>query len=945
MNRTILLSILCCVPAATTLAQQQLPAASAVPLTSSEPVPPEMPSFKKPPSSEYEQLQYEMEKFPGTWKLVEAKSDEQVAVSADITLWFEIEGNHLLMETTQNDQITICQMTLDVRETPYRFTQELQPVPKDARVVSLPQFGVYEFARPLDGPRQLKLNLSYDGHYPTSLDDKGSPQSARIRMVLERVPDSSAVDAVKVENTPLEFTAKTVEAMLKRKLNRPVRLGIDVESNSILVPRHHKITDEVRKVAKRYEAFAGTKPASNLPPADDQTQFDDPNETSRIGGAVDPSGEIKVFALKNSHATATANLLRQFITVAPFRAVADEPHNSVLVIGSAEQLQAVETLLLKLDEAPHEPIARPNQDGKSAVDKEASKQILQQVADLRSAYETANKQAHDLPESLRKTPDATKKSELRTAVQRTFTLRQRLLRAELQEMQARLEKTQQSLDMRERIADQIVDRRVEDLLNPQLEWEGSPQSTGVEQSSPVERFSTASPRSSNPSPPIEPVAEVSDDTQLDEPQKSLLAKLQGFWDFQELSVEHPEPRHFPNGPQMIYEIVGNRMASPPSHAYLPEWYLRFGTPGTPQPVDLTTDPDGGWPPQSTLIGIIEVTDDLVRICMNNSGGEDTERPTEFAVTKDTDILELRRRPAPVTELEGDWHMVSATDKEGTPVDVRPTNMTLKNDQYTLAGQGGQIDRRVEVYPDSKEIRFFRDESGFVQDNYLLEGEQLTIYGENRRNVYHRGHVALPKSIAKATDEQKTRWRSGIVDIIAHEANAPPMDQKRFGYGVIVSPQMWIVAQLKLPELSDGNWSYFAKFDDGGIVPIKIVEEGPQGWVTFQPEQSIEVNHHFQLSTAAVGQYDEVNFWGRSAKYSEQPIPELFTTTVTALDRKSPAVGKTVWQLFSHSRLEGSLPILDANGDVLAIALIGTGDLFLAVPVSQLKTMFPKSFGQ
>ena len=78
--------------------------------------------------------------------------------------------------------------------------------------------------------------------------------------------------------------------------------------------------------------------------------------------------------------------------------------------------------------------------------------------------------------------------------------------------------------------------------------------------------------------------------------------------------------------------------------------------------------------------------------------------------------------------------------------------------------------------------------------------------------------------------------------------------------------------------------------------------------------------------------------------SEQPIPELFTTTVTALDRKSPAMGSTVWQLRSYDRREGSLPILDANGDVLAIGLIGTGDLFLAVPVSQLTTMFPKSFG-
>ena len=157
--------------------------------------------------------------------------------------------------------------------------------------------------------------------------------------------------------------------------------------------------------------------------------------------------------------------------------------------------------------------------------------------------------------------------------------------------------------------------------------------------------------------------------------------------------------------------------------------------------------------------------------------------------------------------------------------------------------------------------------------------------------------------------------------------------------------MLIVAQLKLTE---GDWSFFARFDDGGIVPIKIVEEGPQGWATFQPEKAIEVNHHFQLSTVAVGQHDEVNFWGRLAINSVQPILELFTTTVTALDRKSPAMGSTVWQLRSVDRsldrLEGSLPILDANGDVLAIGLIGTGDLFLVVPVSQLKTMFPKSFG-
>jgi len=215
-----------------------------------------------------------------------------------------------------------------------------------------------------------------------------------------------------------------------------------------------------------------------------------------------PAGEIRIFALKNSQATSTTDLLLQLFTAKPFRADADELHNSVVVTGSAEELQAVEALLLKLDETPRELSAKPEQDGKSAVGEDPSKTPQQQVAELRTDYETANRQAHDLAEFLRETPDAAKKAELRTAVQRAFTLRQSLLRTELLEMKARLEKTQQSLDMRDRIADQIVDRRVEDLLNPESNWEGSPRPTRVEQSAQVEGASTAVPGPSNPPAPI-----------------------------------------------------------------------------------------------------------------------------------------------------------------------------------------------------------------------------------------------------------------------------------------------------------------------------------------------------------------------------------------------------------------------------------------------------------
>ncbi len=181
-----------------------------------------------------------------------------------------------------------------------------------------------------------------------------------------------------------------------------------------------------------------------------------------------------------------------------------------------------------------------------------------------------------------------------------------------------------------------------------------------------------------------------------------------------------------------------------------------------------------------------------------------------------------------------------------------------------------------------------------------------------------------------------------MEIIAQHRQSNADFQEPRGYGVVVSPQGMIVSQLKS---SDGDWLYFAKFDDGGLIPIKLVEEGIQGWAVFQPEQPIVVNHHYGLSAAAVGKDDEVNFWGRAATVSETPTLELFKTTVNDLDRKAPALGQTVWQFFRHDKLDGSLPVLDSNGDLLAITIAGTNDLLLAVPVSQLKTMFPKSFGQ
>ena len=62
--------------------------------------------------------------------------------------------------------------------------------------------------------------------------------------------------------------------------------------------------------------------------------------------------------------------------------------------------------------------------------------------------------------------------QLRIEIEQTFVARQKLQRAELAEFARRLKSIQQSIETRDKIADRIIDRRVEELLNPNLRWGG-----------------------------------------------------------------------------------------------------------------------------------------------------------------------------------------------------------------------------------------------------------------------------------------------------------------------------------------------------------------------------------------------------------------------------------------------------------------------------------------
>ena len=105
------------------------------------------------------------------------------------------------------------------------------------------------------------------------------------------------------------------------------------------------------------------------------------------------------------------------------------------------------------------------------------------IAEYRRQLETLEQSVLQLAEQVRAAetkfgkdhPDSAKmRADLRAAVQQTFAARQEIQRAELAEFTRRLQRMQQSIDARDRIADKVIDRRLDELLDPNVAWKQLP---------------------------------------------------------------------------------------------------------------------------------------------------------------------------------------------------------------------------------------------------------------------------------------------------------------------------------------------------------------------------------------------------------------------------------------------------------------------------------------
>ncbi len=179
--------------------------------------------------------------------------------------------------------------------------------------------------------------------------------------------------------------------------------------------------------------------------------------------------EVTVFYLKFVGAREAARIVRQLFDGKVNPAV--EERTNALLIASDDPLavKKVEELLKAIDS----PVAKD-----LAIDFRSHIGVEDQKADeLRRQLSELEKRTRELAAQLRgPLPDSATgdrlNDELRDTVKRAFEARQKLQRVELAEFAQRLRGIQQSIEMRDRISQKIIDRRVEELLHPNATWDG-----------------------------------------------------------------------------------------------------------------------------------------------------------------------------------------------------------------------------------------------------------------------------------------------------------------------------------------------------------------------------------------------------------------------------------------------------------------------------------------
>lgn len=432
----------------------------------------------------------------------------------------------------------------------------------------------------------------------------------------------------------------------------------------------------------------------------------------QLASAALQQRQIRFFSLSNSQAALVAATLKAFFKTDSVTIADDERTNSVIVQADEKVLEQIKTLIEILDaKTPDAPKTSANPPGidlfvpaEAPVPADIPKVtgriavIGTNVEDLREQYHLHNNRSRELAARL-KQPLASPiegdklQQDLRREIMAAFEARQKLQQAEVAELAKRLQSLQSTLQLRERLTDQIIDRRILELLNPALDWNddlpaASPPAPIF--GSPINlpgppHIPLGAPAATAPATIVAPSAEQ--DAPQDIPPKGIsgtaqqVTNLIGLWGLQyPKNVEAPVPVN-----DQIHIAVNATTWAIVEADHIKESYSYR--------VDEEVEPHRIWLSIGDEVkkrAIYRITGDELAWCFANDG-EDfpatfaTERP-EFKRTAEqlppaveqklqervplTTGLTTERPPGTWPELEGVWGL-SAITRNGQPLGNPP----------------------------------------------------------------------------------------------------------------------------------------------------------------------------------------------------------------------------------------------------------------------------------
>ena len=268
------------------------------------------------------------------------------------------------------------------------------------------------------------------------------------------------------------------------------------------------------------------------------------------------------------------------------------------------------------------------------------------IETLKQQYNELETQAHQLADKLKQSTSLSEaeRTELQLAVRKSFDARQALQRAELVDLAGRMKSMQQSIDMRDKLVEKIVQKRVDDMMNPNVTWDAGQLSRPslASQSEDSRNATMLLPKSAAPS--IASVPYVPGER----PATVIRKRIQGRWIAQTFTVHNSDGLADLAGPLEVI-IEGSTMRwMVATWDMLGPVFLADGNASEstqlredgPLPIDFVFDPNGA---HQTRLGIIACDGETLSICLTSLDTTNKDfRPPLFVAGSSVTLIKCRR---------------------------------------------------------------------------------------------------------------------------------------------------------------------------------------------------------------------------------------------------------------------------------------------------------------